>query len=82
MEKNSTGNSGQMVRVDGFVFPPWALNSHHYVYGNFMALEQDSVRKQLAHWIDLIFGTYQQSPERHNLFKPLTAEVLSVAISP
>ncbi len=78
MEGNSTGGAGSTVRVDGFVLPPWALNSHHYVYTNVMALEQDEVRGKLNEWIDLVFGVHQQDPAFHNLFKPLTSEVSAV----
>ncbi len=82
MEKNSVGCAGLKVRVDGLLLPPWALNNHHFVYTNFMALERDRVREQLGHWIDLIFGVHQQDPARHNLFKPLTAEVSNPSSPP
>ena len=75
MEANSTGAGGQKARVDGFVLPPWALNNHHFVFENFMALERNEVRARLNLWIDLVFGVHQQDSARNNLFKPLTSEV-------
>ena len=80
MEENYQGLAGKIVRVGSYILPKWALNNHHFVYFNYMSLEQDYTRHNLNHWIDLIFGKKQQSVECMNLFKPLTSEVISEII--
>ena len=68
------------MRVDAVVLPPWAQNNHHFIYINYMALEHGIVRENINKWIDLIFGIKQQDIMAHNLFKPLTSEVLHFII--
>jgi hypothetical protein len=48
--------------------PPWAKNSFGFVNLNRQALESEWVRTKLNEWIDLIFGCYQRSLEKNNLF--------------
>lgn len=75
MEEVYSNLKGKKVRVDAVVLPPWARNNHHFIFMNFMALEQNYVRENINHWIDLIFGYKQHQKECYNLFKPLTSEV-------
>jgi len=62
--------------VDSVILPRWARNNHHFVYMNYVALESNTARNELCHWIDLIFGSKQHSVKDYNLFRPLTYEVV------
>lgn len=42
--------------IDNIFLPPWALNYYDFVRIQREALESKSVQKNLAHWIDLVFG--------------------------
>jgi len=55
--------------------PPWALNNHHFIFYNSIALEQKVLKEAISNWINLIFGINQHDKDAYNLFKPLTDEV-------
>jgi len=76
MDCNYNGLKNLIVKVDSVILPPWAKSNHHFVYINYMALEENHARENLHNWIDLIWGYKQQKGgDFFNLFKPLTSEV-------
>jgi len=75
MDDPKSPYSNHVVNIDSYILPPWAINNHHFVFMNSMALESDIVRERINNWIDLVFGIDQQNYEKYNLFKPLTDEV-------
>lgn len=66
--------SGEIV--DHVKLPPWCNNSSRmFILIHKQALESDLVRKNLSHWIDLIFGYKQTGTaaiEAINVFHPAT----------
>ncbi|OHS93643.1 hypothetical protein TRFO_11638 [Tritrichomonas foetus] len=56
------------VRVNNVILPKWAKNPKNFIEMNKYALESEYVRMHLNEWIDLIFGIYQKSIEKNNLF--------------
>ena len=69
---------GKIIQVNGMVLPHWADNNHHFVAMNYLSLESRKVKESIPDWIDLIFGVYQHSKEKYNLFLPLTDQVNNV----
>jgi hypothetical protein len=57
-------------KVDDVALPKWARSAHHFVAVASAALEGAVVSANLGHWIDLVFGKFRHSPERHTLFLP------------
>eukprot|EP00957_Ditylum_brightwellii_P016372 1230946-Ditylum_brightwellii.AAC.1 len=49
--------------IGDVVLPPWASSAADFVKIHRDALESEYVRKNLHHWIDLVFGYKQQGPE-------------------
>lgn len=58
--------------VNDVVLPSWAENPCHFIQMNRNALDSEYVRMHLNEWIDLIFGVYQKSVEKNNLFHLFT----------
>ena len=55
-------------RLNDVILPKWAKSAQHFIDINRQALESEYVRLHLNEWIDLIFGIYQKSLEKNNLF--------------
>lgn len=66
--------------VDNVILPNWAMHSpatadmdpHRFIFFHRQALESTVVSQRLHKWINLIFGTYQESKAKHNVFFPIT----------
>ena len=74
LNKDSEFNK-KIIRIDSVIIPNWALNGHHFIQKNYLALESLHTRENIHYWIDLVFGKNQQNHECFNAFKPLTSEV-------
>jgi hypothetical protein len=48
--------------------PKWAKNSFEFTQINLQALESEHARSRIHDWIDLIFGCFQRSVQKHNMF--------------
>jgi hypothetical protein len=60
------------VSLDDVALPPWASNAFEFVDKHRQALESEYVRSHLPSWIDLIFGCFQRSLEKNNLYHPFS----------
>ena len=74
LEEEYQSLMNQFVRVSHYILPRWAINNHHFIFMNYLALESPSCRLNIHNWIDLIFGIKQHSAENYNMFKALTCE--------
>jgi len=73
------GKTQNGLEVSDVILPKWARNPEEFVFRNRQALESKIVSKNLANWIDLIFGYKQLGEEAlkaDNLFYYMTYEVL------
>ncbi|OHS97434.1 hypothetical protein TRFO_09432 [Tritrichomonas foetus] len=52
--------------------PKWAKNEYEFISLHRIALESEYISAHLNEWIDLIFGIYQDSQEKFNVFHSLT----------
>jgi hypothetical protein len=48
--------------------PPWSKNSFEFTQINFQALESEHARSHIHDWLDLVFGCFQRSIPKHNMF--------------
>ncbi|KAK8894950.1 hypothetical protein M9Y10_023392 [Tritrichomonas musculus] len=59
---------GKKYQINDVEMPNWAKSPFEFVEIHQRALESEYVRLHLNEWIDLIFGCYQQSFEKHSLY--------------
>ena len=74
--KYDLGKTQDQYKLSDVIMPDWVKSGlpEEFVFMMRERLESKEVSEALHSWIDLIFGCYQQSEEKMNLFQKYTYE--------